>query len=141
MPGKDDLRLQLRHPGRRIIEVADFEPEQHPIAVGKRGIADRTVVMLDVPAMQLEEQAIVLDEALVLRATVAAPAPQKTLVPTATCLDITDADQGLWTHTNSVASPGLQRQRRRQAHAPASPEEHSGTRRWKCAKTMSQESS
>jgi hypothetical protein len=34
---------------------------------------------------------------------VAAPAPQKTLVPTATCLDITDADQGLWTHTNSVA--------------------------------------
>ena len=99
MPGKDDWRPQLRHTGRRIIEVADFEPEQHPIAVGQRGIADRTVVMLDVPAMQLEEQAIVLDEALVLWATVAAPAPQKTLVPTATCLDITDADQGLWTHT------------------------------------------
>ena len=99
MPGKDDWRPQLRHTGRRIIEVADFEPEQHPIAVGQRGIADRTVVMLDVPAMQLEEQAIVLDEALVLWATVAAPAPQKTLVPAATCLDITDADQGLWTHT------------------------------------------
>ena len=111
MLGKNDLRLQLRHPGRRIIEVADFEPEQHPIAVGQCGIADRTVVMLDVPAMQLEEQAIVLDEALVLRATVAAPAPQKTLVPTATCLDITDADQGLWMHTNSVASRAPDRSR------------------------------
>jgi hypothetical protein len=98
VPGKNDRRLQLLRSGGSRVEGAQFEPEEYPIASREGGVADGAVMVLDVPAMELKQQLIVLDEPFVLGATVTALAPQQTLVPAATCLNITDADQGLWTH-------------------------------------------
>jgi hypothetical protein len=59
--------------------------------------------MLDVPAMELENEAIAQHQPLVVRASVATLATQETLVPAAARLNIVDADQGLWMHGVSVA--------------------------------------
>jgi hypothetical protein len=41
----------------RIVEVVDLEPERHAVAVGPRpGVADPAVVVLDVEAVQLQDE-------------------------------------------------------------------------------------
>lgn len=67
------------------------------------GIADRSVMMLHIPAVQLKNQLAVRNKALILRAAMAALTVKKTLVPATARLNIAHANKGLWTHTNFVA--------------------------------------
>ena len=57
MAWQDDLRLQFRGAGDRRVDVVDLEPQEYAVTVGLRiGIANRTMMMFDVPPVQLEDQ-------------------------------------------------------------------------------------
>lgn len=103
MAGQDDHRLQIRGSGQGRIKVVHFEPQEHAVSGSEVGIADRTVMMLHIPAVQLKHQPAVRNEPLILRAAMVALTTKQALIPATARLDITHADQGLWTHTNFVA--------------------------------------
>ena len=103
MAREDDLRLQLCGAGNSHVEVANFKPQEHAVSRHEVGIADRSVMMLHIPAVQLKNQLGVRNKALILRAAMAALTAKKTLVPATARLNIAHANKGLWTHTNFVA--------------------------------------
>jgi hypothetical protein len=57
-------------------------------------------MMLDLPAVQLQDQGVARNQALVFGAAVGAAAAEQILVPPAARLDIADGDEGLWTQLN-----------------------------------------
>jgi hypothetical protein len=61
-------------------------------------VADRSVVVLDLPAMELEDQDVTPVEPLVFRAAVRALDAEESLIPAAARLDVGHRDQGLGTH-------------------------------------------
>jgi hypothetical protein len=67
MPRQDNLRLQVRGTSNGRFEVAYFKPEQHAISVREVWIADRTVVMVHFPFVQLKHQFAFEREALIFR--------------------------------------------------------------------------
>src|SRR5262249_839584 len=81
MARHDDFGLQFLCAGARGVDVVDLEPQQDAVAMTLDvGITDRTVVVFNVPPVQLEDQSPVPDQAFVLRATMIAPAAQQSLV-------------------------------------------------------------
>ena len=59
------------------VEVPDLKPQQNSVAVRPSlGIAHGTVVMVDIPSVQLEDQLALDGQPLVLRTTVLALAPE-----------------------------------------------------------------
>jgi hypothetical protein len=93
---QNNFRLERLRTRRCRIEVRHLEPEQHAVAVRKRWIADLSVMMCHVPAMQLEDEPITVNEAFVVRTAVIAPYAEEPLIPAAAGLDIAYADQWLW---------------------------------------------
>lgn len=98
MTGQDDLRVQLRRPGRRRFEVIDLEPQEDAVAVREAGVADGAVMVLDFPTVQLQDQSSLRNEPFVIGSAMVAPAAQEPLVPTAAGFDIAHADERLWVH-------------------------------------------
>ena len=95
------VRLHPLRAGDRGIDVVDLEPEQHAVAVRLDGrIADRAVMMLDPPSVQLQDQGVARNQALVFGAAVGAAAAEQILVPPAARFDVADGDEGLWTQLN-----------------------------------------
>jgi hypothetical protein len=93
------VRLHPFRAGDGGVEIVDLEPEEHAVAVGLDGrIADRAVMMLDLPSVQLQDQGVARNQALVFGAAVGAA--KQILVPPAARLDIADGDEGLWTQLN-----------------------------------------
>ncbi len=71
--GFANLGVQFGHALQCSIEVLHFKPEQDSIAIRLfRRIANRTVIMLDVPVMQLHHQLPVMREPFILFAAVVA---------------------------------------------------------------------
>ena len=99
--------LSAEHCGGKILY---FKPQQHTIPMSKVWVADGPVMMFRLPAMQLHEQLTVRKQLLILFSAVAALASQQTLVPATARFDISDANQGLWTHLLSNSSTMLLRQ-------------------------------
>jgi hypothetical protein len=89
---KDNFRAEFLHPGRGGIEVFDFEPQQHPIAMSQVRIPNRPVMMFNVPLVQLHEQLPVGNQLFVLGSAVAALAPEQPLVPAAAGFNIANAN-------------------------------------------------
>src|SRR5690606_38028517 len=101
-------------------ELVRFEPEQRAVAVGPvMLVGDGAVVVLDIDAVQLEEQAAVAHEPLVLAPAVRALAAQEPLVPAAARLDVSHRDQGLGSHLS------LQRNGSRTVRTPC---------KWRCGR-------
>src|SRR5688572_14466074 len=98
MTWQNDLRLQFCGASKGCVEVADFKPQQHAVSGGKLWVADRTVMMLHLPRVQLKHQPSLRNETLIVRAAVVTLATQEPLIPAAACFDITHANQGLWLH-------------------------------------------
>lgn len=98
MPRENHRCTQLLDPGSGGFEIVDLEPQQYSIAMGEVWIADRSVVMLDAPSMELKNQAIVRRQPFVVGTPVTTLATQKALIPATAGLDVTDADQWLWSH-------------------------------------------
>jgi hypothetical protein len=83
------------------VEVLHLEPQQHAVAQGPDiGLAQRTVVVLDFPTVQLEhESSVVIDQAFVVRSAVVAPSSEQVLEPLARGLDVVDCEEWLCTHS------------------------------------------
>jgi hypothetical protein len=93
-----DLRTQVARPRNGAIEVVRLELQQRAVAVGLGGIADRPMVVLNPPVVQLKDQLPVPHEALVLGTAVRAVAVEEPLIPAAAGLDVGNRDEGLRTH-------------------------------------------
>ena len=102
MARPDDLRLQVRGAGQGGVEVGDFKPQEHAVSGREVGIADGAVMVLHVPAVQLQNQPAVRDESLILSAAVVTLTTQEALIPAAACLDVTHANQGLRAHMKDI---------------------------------------
>lgn len=100
MAWQNDLRLQVHRANESRVEVAYFKPEKHAVSGREVGIADGTVMMLHIPAVQLKHEPALRNQSLVLRAAVVTLAAKETLIPATARLDIAHANQGLWTHPN-----------------------------------------
>jgi hypothetical protein len=99
VPRHNNLRLEQIDTPHCGFEIVDLEPEQHPIAIWLVIlIPDRTVVMIDIKAMQLEDQNTSRFQSFVLVPTVIALAAKQSLIPAAAGFDISDGNQGLRTH-------------------------------------------
>jgi hypothetical protein len=101
MAREDDLRTQLRGAVNSRLEVVDFKPQEHAISRREAGIADGSVMVLHIPAVQLKNQLAVRNEPLILRAAMATLTVKETLIPATARLNIAHGNKGLWTHTNS----------------------------------------
>ena len=103
MARQDDLCLQVRGPDNGRVEVANFKPQEHAVSGREVGIADGTVMMLHIPAVQLKNQPAMRNEPLILRAAMVTLTTKETLIPATARFNIAHANQGLWTHTNFAA--------------------------------------
>lgn len=74
MAWQNNFGSQLGDAGDRCIEVVDFKPQEHAIAIGPViRIADWPVVVLDLKAVQLEDQhTLRRDQSLIFRPAVVA---------------------------------------------------------------------
>jgi hypothetical protein len=100
----DDLGLHILSAGKCRVEVVEFKPQQHAVSVWlKIWIPDGTVVVLHIPSVQLKNQPATRYEPLILGPAVRALTVKEPLIPVTARLDVAHANEGLWTHTHSVA--------------------------------------
>lgn len=92
----DDLSFHRFGPRHSGVKIVQFKPEENPISIRpKFGIPERTVMVLDVPIVQLEDQISVRDQSLIIRPAVIALTAKETLIPTTARFDIMHANEGL----------------------------------------------
>ena len=104
MAGQHDLDTHFGNSPHHRIEVIHLEPEQHTIAVRPvGGIADGTVMMLDLKAVQLQDELAILHQLLIVPAAVSSAAAQQMLIPPAAGFDIRDTDERLGAHGFTLA--------------------------------------
>lgn len=108
-----DGRAEFACAGDRGVEIVHFEPEQDAVSNRGRGIAHGTVVVVDVPSVQLKDQAVGaplagvkpgIPQTFVLSPTVTSYASEKALVPAARGLNIVAVDQRLSAHTEILSA-------------------------------------
>jgi len=84
MAGQYELDVHFGGALHDGVEVVHLEPEEHAIPVGAVGcIPDWAVMMLDVKAVQLQDELAILHELLIVPAAVSAAAAEKSLIPPA----------------------------------------------------------
>jgi len=103
MAREDDLRLQLGGAASRCLKIDDLKPQEHTVSRREVRVADPAVMMLNIPAMQLKNQAAGRNQSLILRTAVIAPTAEQPLIPATTRLNVTHTDKGLRAHKISVA--------------------------------------
>jgi hypothetical protein len=92
----DDLSFHLFGTRNRGVEIVQFKPKENTISIRpKFGIPEWTVLVLDVPIVQLEDQISLRDQSLIIRPAVAALTAKETLIPTTARLDVVHANEGL----------------------------------------------
>ena len=100
----DDLSFHLFGTRNRGVEIVQFEPKENSISIRpKFGIPEWTVMVLDVPIVQLEDQLSLPNQSLIIRPAVAALTAEEPLIPTTARLDVMHANEGLKTHLYSLA--------------------------------------
>ncbi len=99
MAGQHDLDAHFGDPLHCGVEVVHLEPEQHTVAVGSVGaIADGAMMVLGFKTVQLQNEAAIPHELLIVPAAVSPAAAQQALIPLAAGFDICDTDEGLGAH-------------------------------------------
>jgi hypothetical protein len=103
MAGQNYLDIHIGGALHDRIKIFHLEPEHHPIAIGSVGaIANGTVMMLNVEAMQLQDEPAILHQLLILPATVNSPATQQVLIPAAAGFNICRTDKRLGVHGSKI---------------------------------------
>ena len=100
MPGLNHLDLHFFGAGYGRVEIIEFKPQQHAIAMLQILVTDRTVIVSHVPAVQLKDQSIVQNKTLILGAAMRTSTTKQTLIPATARFDIVHANQRLWAHRN-----------------------------------------
>ena len=99
MTRHDDLNFHLCSTPHNRIEIVHFEPQQHTIAIRPVGrIGNASMMVLDLKAVQLQDERAILHQLLILFAAMAAAATQQALIPAAAGFDIHDANEWLRSH-------------------------------------------
>ena len=75
VPRPENVGLQLLRPRPGRVKVIDFKPEQHPVARRQVGVPEGAVMVLHVPAVELEHQPATLHQPLVVRTSLVAYRP------------------------------------------------------------------
>ena len=89
------------------VEVVDLEPQQDAVPVGPViRIADGSVMVVDLEALELKHQHIIADQPLVLGSAMCA-AGQEPLVPFAARLDVGHGNEALGTRRGILSGRGL----------------------------------
>jgi len=101
--GQDNLGLEFGYTGQGGVEVVDLKPEEHAISMREAGVADRTVMMLHLPAVQSHDQLAARNKLFILRTAMTALATQEPLIPATARFNITNTNEGLGTHTKFVS--------------------------------------
>jgi hypothetical protein len=93
MPWKNHFDLHFLGAGHCRIEVVNLKPQKHSVSVGLEiRIANRTVIVPDVPPVQLKNQSIVQNKTLILGAAMRTSTIKQTLIPTTARRDIVHAN-------------------------------------------------
>jgi hypothetical protein len=104
MFGQHDFDTHLSGALHHIIEVVHFEPEQDTVAIWPVvGVGDRTVMVCDFEAVQLEDQVAVGYELFVFIASMIAATAQQALIPEAAPWHVGNGDEWLRPHGGSAA--------------------------------------
>lgn len=98
MARQHDFRIQVCCAINRRLEVAHLEPEKHSVPGRHIGVADPTMVVLNIPVVQLKDEAPLGNKALIMCPSMVAPTAQQPLISATAGLDIAHADQRLWSH-------------------------------------------
>ena len=110
MAGQDDGGIQFRSACDGRVEVVEFKPQEHAVPVWPDGwIRDAAMMVLHVPAVELQNQLAIADEPLVFTSAVGTLAVEETLIPAAARLNVGDANEWLWIHTNLVTDTRCRR--------------------------------
>lgn len=101
MPRQDDLYTHFNGALHDRIKIVYLEPQQYTVPVWLViPIADGTVMVLHVEAVQLKGKLSVPEQLLICGAPMTALTAQQTLIPTAACFHIGHGDKRLRTHGN-----------------------------------------
>ena len=100
VPGMNHFDLHFFRTSYGRVEIIEFEPQQHTIAMRQILVTDWTVIVSHIPAVQLQDQLSIRNKPLVLRSAVRTLTAQQTLIPTTARFDIMHANQRLWAHRN-----------------------------------------
>ncbi len=101
MAGHDNLSVHFLGASSGRFEVLDLKPQEHAISIRlKIGISDGAMMVLHVPAVQLQNQSALRNQPFILGAAVCALTTQQALIPAAARFDITHANEWLWMHTS-----------------------------------------
>jgi hypothetical protein len=96
---QDDPGAHRFGPCNGGVDVVNLEPEKQSISWGHVvRIANRSVMVLHFPAVQLHHEPARMHETLVIRTAMCAFAIEQSLIPAAACFDISHANQGLRSH-------------------------------------------
>ena len=95
MPGLNHLDLHFFGTGHSCIEIVDLKPKEHAVSMRQILVADWTVMVFHIPAVQLHDQLPVRKKTLVLGAAVPTLTAKQTLIPATARFDITHANQRL----------------------------------------------
>jgi hypothetical protein len=99
MPRHDDFHAHFGAALHDLVEIVHLKPQQYTISVWLIfTIADRTVMVFYLEAVQLKDNPAIKEQLLVLRTPMATPAAQQTLIPSAACFYIGYGDERLRTH-------------------------------------------
>ena len=84
----------------RRVEVIHVEPQEHTVAPRPDvWIAQRAVMVLDLPAVQLEDEpSVAVDQPFIVGSAVVAARPEQPLEPCTGGFDIVDCEEWLWAH-------------------------------------------
>lgn len=94
--GFEDLGFHFDGASEGGIEVLELKPKDDAVAVGfEIWIAERAMVVLDFPAVELENEGAIVNEAFVFRTAVIAFQAKEALIPAAGGFDVGRADEGL----------------------------------------------
>jgi hypothetical protein len=102
MAWQDNLRPQPGRAGNGGVEIVNLKPKQSAISVCKFGIADATMMMVSLPAVQLKNEPVARNQPLILSSSVITSEGQQPLIPAAAGLDIVYANKRLGTHWKFV---------------------------------------
>jgi hypothetical protein len=106
MPRHDKLDIHFGGALHNRVKVGDLEPQQHSVSIWPVvTIADQSVMMFNVEAMQLKDEPPIRNQLFICGATMITLAAQQMLVPPAACFHIGHRDQGLGVHAISLSTP------------------------------------
>ena len=93
MAGQDHLDFHRFSTSHCCIEIVDLKPQEDAVSVRLEiWISNRTVMVLDIPSVQLKDQLAADNKAFILRSAVRTLAAEQLLVPSTACLDVADAN-------------------------------------------------